>query len=468
MRLIEILVPFVLFLSSAFGLTNHTSCNINVTPNEFDYSNLKLEHQITYHTLQDQVYLFDVLYKPHLDRTHHIEAGIGARQFFGNSGIGFNLFYAANSSSGVFGHQINYGLELFYSRLQFSLNHYHPIFPKEERRKEIILFHPISDFGITYKPSRKYEFGLYPFYDHFQDEWGAKGRVSTFISNAIELELSPSYRKSNTGITFSIGYHFPGPKSWKKQSIRKSRDFYYSSQEIKENNVIALLPPPLVYIPVEPPTKSDSVKEVKPAKIPKSQPLIDPILQDVMENIPLQKEASTLDEVIEIPQIEIEDKTELSPLIVLPARNRLNEFYMNNTLIADIRNRMPEITWKRAAIIAAGAVAAYYYYNNLPPPPPDGPTSPYLPLDFDGWESINNNSSQLISPPRPESPSLPYNDPDLAQWVSIGDTPRSSSQPSLWNYFFSNNNNSIPTSPYDDPDLEGWVNLENVPPPPSN
>jgi len=277
MRLFVVLIPFALLASSLFGVDNHTSCNINVTPNKFDYSHLKLEHQISYQTLQDQVYLFDMVYKPYLDKSHHIETGIGARQFFGKYGIGFNLFYAANNNSGYFGHQLNYGFEFFYSRLQFSLNHYKPLFSEFKSNYELIKFPQISEFGITYKPSSKYEFGIYPFFDHSIDKWGAKGRASVFLTNVIELDVSPYYRPDNSGICFSIGYHFGGPKSRKMQAIRKSREFYFISQPVKPKSVKLDLIPQLIAIPEKLPVIVEPVIEEKKDEIPKDIPLIEAI-----------------------------------------------------------------------------------------------------------------------------------------------------------------------------------------------
>ena len=285
MRLFEIIIPFALLTSSTFGINNNTSCNINVVPNKFDYSHLKLEHQISYQTLHDQVFLYDFVYKPYLDKSHHFESVLGARQFFGDFGIGLNMGYAANNNSGYFGHQLNYGLEFFYSRLQLSLNQYEPLFPVFKSRNSVIKFPSVSELGITYKPSSKYEFGIYPYFVHSIDKWGAKGRASIFISNIIELEISPFYKSQNSGICFSIGYHFGGPKSRKNQAIRKSHEMYFNSQPVKPKSVkldlINKLIPPSECLPVVVPP----VIEEKPIEIPiKDIPVIEPVKQP--EDVP--------------------------------------------------------------------------------------------------------------------------------------------------------------------------------------
>lgn len=229
-------------VNTTFGLEAHRSLYINVNPSDKDYSHLKLEHQHTYSNEQGDVVIFTGHYKPFLDKTHQFDSGFGYRKFYGNYGIGANLSYTTNNNPGFFSHRFAPGLEFFLGRFQISINQYYPLKRDLELGKFNYQFPVVSEFGLTYRPSKKYEFGIIPNFNHTTRKWGVDGRISAFVSNSIELGISPFYRAGSKGISFSIGYTFGGPKDRKCQSIRKSSQFLYQGNRIQIKEMPVSLP----------------------------------------------------------------------------------------------------------------------------------------------------------------------------------------------------------------------------------
>lgn len=237
MRLPEILIPFAVLSSSILGAINHPSVDIHLNPNEKDYSHLKANHQYSYVSSTGDVFLFNIQYKPHLGNTHYFDGGMGYRKFYDQFGIGANLFYAASTNPGFFSHQFSPGIELFFGKFQISGNQYYPLKKEVFTRRSAYEFHPISEFGITFRPSRKHEFGILPFYNHTQKTWGVNGRVSAFIFDILQVEVNPFYSPRSKGVSISFGIHFGGPKGKENQSIRKTNDFHYVKRKWRKNPV---------------------------------------------------------------------------------------------------------------------------------------------------------------------------------------------------------------------------------------
>lgn len=272
MKLILILSLSLLGLSSLLGDFHHPGLSININPNEKDYSHLKAHHQSTFvFDKADASIILNGIYKPYLDNSHHLELGIGSRKFSGNFGFGANLFYSANNSPGFFAHQFTPGFEFFFNRFQLSINHYFPLKKGMNTRKSIFEFHNISEVGLTYKPSSKYEFGIIPFFNHTTSKFGVNGRASVFFASKMEFEIAPYYTPENKGITFSIGINFGGPKGRKHQSIRKTSELFYSSKRIVKPKPIAPIVAPV--IPKEPVKPIIEIPKPTPKPEPKPQPI---------------------------------------------------------------------------------------------------------------------------------------------------------------------------------------------------
>lgn len=246
MKKIVYLLIALYAISPAFGLDTHRSIHLNLNPSNKDNSHLKLNHQYSYSNESGDVVIFGGHYKPFLDKTHHIETGFGYRKFVNDFGIGANLFYTANNNPGFFAHRFSPGLELFLGAFQLSINQYYPLKKGITSGKSAYDFPVISEFGITFKPSIKYEFGITPSYDHSLRKWGISGHANAFISNSIELGIRPFFMPKGNGISFSIGYVFGGPKSRRTQEIRKSGEFLYSGSKIVKKNPISIAPINLV------------------------------------------------------------------------------------------------------------------------------------------------------------------------------------------------------------------------------
>ncbi len=245
-----LIISACLFTASLFGATHHPSVSFNINSNPFSYSHLRINHQSTYISSDDDIIILSALYKPHLNNAHSFEMGIGMRQFSETFGGGVNFFYSTNNNLNFFSHQFSPGFEFFAGPLQFSFNQYHPKFSKIKYKKNRYKFDTISEIGITYKPSPKVEFEVIPFYNHASEQWGCNGRVSGYLSNLIELEIAPFYRRKEKRITFSIGFNFGGPKQKYNQSIRKNHMHVCKKIERNSNRINSkhIVPP----VPISP------------------------------------------------------------------------------------------------------------------------------------------------------------------------------------------------------------------------
>ena len=222
-------------LNMSFGAESYANLNFRINPTKKDNFHLKLNHEINHVFNNGFVLIGEWNYKPFIDHSHHGETGFGFRKFNGQFGYGANFNYALNSNIGFFAHRVSPGLELFWKNFQISINNYFPLKDVVEFKGFNYKFHTVHEFGITYKPGAKYEFGVFPFYNSSSMKWGINSRISVFINEVIELEALPFYKSSGKGISFSFGVHFGGPKRKKIQSIRKTHEFFHTGSKVVKN-----------------------------------------------------------------------------------------------------------------------------------------------------------------------------------------------------------------------------------------
>lgn len=271
-----------LFLSILVFLTCLIKCNasdhsfgadFNVIGFKNSRSHLHLEHQISNVTENNWVFIFNPCYRAYLNATHHGEGIVGLRKFNGKFGYGTNFSYSITNHTGALMHHFSPGLELFFNKLQVSLNHYVPL--KKERISNTIKYqYPNSlELGFTYSPNLKYQFSVIPNYDMSSMKMGVDSRISVLLNSNYKFELRPFFRPQNKGISIAFGLEWGGSKDRKTQPIKKTNQVIFT----KSQKLPKIKPIPItINIPQFPQVVEDKEpkKELNPIEI--TQPPFDP------------------------------------------------------------------------------------------------------------------------------------------------------------------------------------------------
>lgn len=193
---------------------------------------LGLTHQSTFELEDSNVIILHALVNPYSHKVFYNEVGVGFRRIFENFGFGTNILVGHQICPAFQNFQLIPGLELFYDHFGFSYNRYLPIKTSLEFMDVKYLFHDVSEVSLSYRPSKKYEFSLSPYFNHQTERFGMGGTVSAYIFDDFKLSLMPYFApKEGSGVAFSIGYHFGGPKGRANSPINKSRRFFYTSNK---------------------------------------------------------------------------------------------------------------------------------------------------------------------------------------------------------------------------------------------
>jgi hypothetical protein len=252
---------------------------------------LSLEHQSTFDFDDDNIIILHGLSHPYSLKWFHSELGVGYRKFYENFGFGINFVYQNQNSWGFFNHQLVPGVEIFYDHFALAYNRYLPFKTGVLFKKNKYLFHDVSEFTLSYRPSKKYEFSLTSNFNHQTRRFGYGGEVSAYFFDNIKLALTPFCEPfSYHGLSFSIGYDFGGAPKTKNQKFKKSHRFFHTSdgkvlRKIKEITGPSVMPTPapIILVPAdyekagmiydEPIKKEESI-EVKPKE--KAKPIDKP------------------------------------------------------------------------------------------------------------------------------------------------------------------------------------------------
>jgi len=217
----------------------------------------------------NDVLIMKTSYAHFLTKKHQVDHVIGLRSFGRNFGMGFNFGHSVSNQIGLWSNTFSPGFELFYKQLQFSGNLYLPYRQIAGNRKLNVFNPTIGDFGITYKPVDKFEFGVIPFYNFSQRKWGLNSNLSVFISNSIELQGQSFWRGADKSISIAIKFHFGGPKDRSNQEIRKLNVFKYAQKKtLKKAPEPAFIPVITIAAPVTLP----ELPKVQPVEV--SEPAV--------------------------------------------------------------------------------------------------------------------------------------------------------------------------------------------------
>ena len=255
--------------AAMFGLLSHEhyqSLSWSSDYNDLNSSQFHLESQSHMVFRDDNFIVSHAAYRPNLNKVHHFEAGFGFRKFFcDTTGFGINLFHEASTRPTFLIHQLSPGFELFYGRFQFSANAYIPLKKEIVRSTGSVFHHTISEYGITFRPSSRFEFGIFPFFDHKSKEWGYTGNFVATVADSVTFGLNPFYREGNHGCTLSMGVYLGGKKFKRTQPIRKSSMFLFHEVTRKKPVAAPSLP---VKIPATAPAVVPPVIGAPPANDP--------------------------------------------------------------------------------------------------------------------------------------------------------------------------------------------------------
>ena len=224
---------------------------------------LNLHHQTSIVSVNNHVLLLHAFVSPHSHTKHHSEWGIGYRNVYDTWSFGFNCVHSGSNVHGPFNHQFSPGIEINIGHFDFNLNFYLPVNENFIQKSSTLNFHQVTELSISYRPSKKYEFSLSPFYNHNIKKGGCVAAASAYVFDNWQISISPFCEAIKTkGVKFSMAYHFGGAKKVENRILKKShRFFYHSSQKEKEKLYTPILeattiPEPMVLAPtLSPPSE---------------------------------------------------------------------------------------------------------------------------------------------------------------------------------------------------------------------
>lgn len=241
----SIVCPFAIFAHS------HRP-ELSVTYDSNGEHSALIEHQTAFILESDDIFIFNLKYKPKYDKTHFGQMGFGYRKFFDSFGFGINFFGSTSNQPRYFAYEFSPGLELFMGRFQLSYNQYIPFEDIRIYKKNKLIFDTISEIDFTYKPSRKYEFSIAPYFNHSSKKIGIAGAASAFVFDQWQVKASPFYEQNNRGVKLALVFSFGGAKGRSSQSIRKRESFVFDGVILPKKErimpTVELIPEPITPI----------------------------------------------------------------------------------------------------------------------------------------------------------------------------------------------------------------------------
>jgi hypothetical protein len=227
----------ILILTSICADYHEPSVTLNFDE-RYPFSNsdihFTLHHQSTVELEDDNIIILHALSAPYSPKSFHHEVGVGYRKIGDNFTFGTNFVYANQNSWGFFNHHLVPGIELFYDPFSLVYNRYLPVKDGVRVKNTKYLFHDVSEVCLSYRPRQKYEFSLTSNFNHNTKKFGYAVEISAYISENFKLSVVPYCEPTiQSGIAFSLGYHFGGPKKNVNQPLKKSHRFFFTS-DLKE------------------------------------------------------------------------------------------------------------------------------------------------------------------------------------------------------------------------------------------
>lgn len=247
MNIARLFIASLFVMSSSFAHLHEPEISVSLDPKDHENSHVSLIHQSTVIFDHEDILIFCGNIKPRLDKSIYSEIGFGYRKFFDSLGFGLNFFASTSNKPGFYTYQLSPGVELFCDHFQLSFNQYIPLEDTKSVKKMDYTFDTLSEMNLTYKPSKKYEFSVGPYFNHSNKKIGVAGAASAFIFDQWQVKVSPFYESKNKGVSLSLGFSFGGAKEKKNQSIRKQESFVYHGEKVSSDKRMV---PPIGYIPV--------------------------------------------------------------------------------------------------------------------------------------------------------------------------------------------------------------------------
>ena len=245
---------------------------------------LSLRHQSSLDLDNGNIIILHGLFNPYSQKSFHHELGVGYRKIFENWGVGANFVYAHQNSLGFHNWELSPGLEAHYKHFALVYNYYKPIKPGVKFKNSEFSFYDTSEITLSYNPSRKYEFGLSPYFNHTTKKMGYSGYASAYIFDNWRLAVVPFCEPSiKAGVSFSLGYHFGGAKRRENEHFKKSHRFYHSTKKMIAAPInrppvpfvpfipviepVVLPPPEVIYVDVKPEQTVEKTDLIEPEDV---------------------------------------------------------------------------------------------------------------------------------------------------------------------------------------------------------
>jgi hypothetical protein len=269
--------------------------------------NVEVGHQSTFDLEDGNIFILDALFKPQTSHHFYADFGVGYRKLFDNIGIGCNFVYSISNSWGFRNHQFSPGAEIFYDHFSLAYNRYIPLKRNFSKSYGDYQFHNVSELCFSYRPSKKYEFTIAPYFNHSTQKIGYRGSASAYAFTNWKFSLMPFCEpRIKSGVAFSIGFHFGGAKSKSNLPFQKTHRFYTSRK--------AQLP----YVRVAP-----TVAMMAPALLASSEPVII-APQEVVQEVVSEKQPEVIIQECPIEEVkvdsEVKGESEVKEEVTLPPK----------------------------------------------------------------------------------------------------------------------------------------------------
>jgi hypothetical protein len=239
------------------SVTLHVDERYPFSISKFHFS---LQHQSTLEIEDGNIIILHALSAPYSHKSFHHEGGVGFRRIYDNFAFGTNFVYANQNSWGFFNHHLVPGIEIFYYDFSLVYNRYLPVKDGVQTKSTKYLFHDVSEVCLSYRPWGKYELSFTSNFNHNTKKFGYEAEIGAYVFDNLKISIVPYCEpKIKSGVAFSLGYAFGGPKNNVTQTLKKSHRFFFTSnlKEVKrlESHIIAP-----VFIPAPQPVIAKPVK----------------------------------------------------------------------------------------------------------------------------------------------------------------------------------------------------------------
>lgn len=219
-------------VSCLFADSHHPSLSTGYNLLEKEKPSVSASHQSSFMLTDDSAVIFQGNIRQTMNHWVHADLGLGARKFFGDAGVGCNLFGFVSDKPKFFAYQISPGLEFFWDWFRFGMNYYIPTVMHKVVKDREYEFHKVMEFNLSWEPNDTFKMAIKPTFNLQKQTVIYNTYISYVFKNQLEFLLAPHYdSKKNKGLSLSITFHFNKPPRGIKQLIDKEHRFFYETKK---------------------------------------------------------------------------------------------------------------------------------------------------------------------------------------------------------------------------------------------